>query len=279
MLPFVEERLDMGYDYGSVGGPEWSTDVVVYGAGYEHRNANWSEARGRWELGERVIDNARLEYLQAFFRARRGRAQAFRYRDWLDFDAVDEALTPDGTPAHQLVKRYTSAGETQLRTIRKPVASTITMQRGGAGFAAFSVDDTTGIATLQPDWTAPIFGVTQAAPAVVTVTGHGRSTGETVYITGTGMSVDGEAWVITVVDPDTFSLDGSDTSADPAYSGAGTAELYVQPGETLTWSGEFDVPARFDTDAFRARFEAAQNAPKVYLYFLSSLPVIEVRLP
>lgn len=41
--------------------------------------------------------------------------------------------------------------------------------------------------------------------------------------------------------------------------------------DALTWTGEFDVPARFDTDAFSASYEEL-NASSV------SLPIVEIRL-
>ena len=41
--------------------------------------------------------------------------------------------------------------------------------------------------------------------------------------------------------------------------------------DALTWTGEFDVPARFDTDAFSASYEEL-NASSV------SLPIAEIRL-
>lgn len=280
MQAFVEERLDVGFDYGAVGGPEWSTDIVVFGSGHEHRNANWTDARGRWELGSRNIGLSDLDYLQAFFRARRGMAQGFRYRDWNDWEALNESLSPDGTPTLQLVKTYTNAGENQVREIRKPVGSTVTLQRNVSPFVDYSLDDTTGIVTLVADWTAAIENITQANPAVVTITGHGRSTGDIIYLADIeGMTeLNDAAYTITVIDVDNFSLDGVDSTGFSAYTNGGTAAKYVQPSETLTWSGEFDVPVRFDTDAFRARFEAYRETPKEAIYFLASLPVVEIRL-
>ena len=41
--------------------------------------------------------------------------------------------------------------------------------------------------------------------------------------------------------------------------------------DTLSWTGEFDVPARFDTDSFSASYEEL-NASSV------SLPIVEIRL-
>jgi uncharacterized protein (TIGR02217 family) len=41
--------------------------------------------------------------------------------------------------------------------------------------------------------------------------------------------------------------------------------------DTLSWTGEFDVPVRFDTDTFSASYDDL-NASSV------SLPVVEIRL-
>lgn len=280
MQAFVEERLDLGIDYGADGGPEFSTDVVELSSGHEHRDARWANGRGRWELGQRTIDRAEKDALLAFFRARRGQAVGFRYKDWNDYRADGEALAPDGTPTVQLRKTYESAtaGEGEVRTIRKPVAGTVTLERQGSAYTPASIDDTTGVVTLQPDVAPSITDVTAAAPAVVTAAGHGLATGETVYVTGTGLAtIDDRAWVATVIDADTLSLDGSDTSGTGGAS-SGTVARYVQPGEALSWSGEFDTPARFETDQFRANFDAFDPDIGDGHWVLASLPVVEIRV-
>jgi uncharacterized protein (TIGR02217 family) len=54
-------------------------------------------------------------------------------------------------------------------------------------------------------------------------------------------------------------------------------------GANLTWTGQFDVPVRFDTDQLRAEFigavgpGGAANVTDVYFHLLS-LPIIEIRL-
>lgn len=278
MDAFVEERLDVGIDYGAVGGPGFSTDVVVFGSGYEHRNANWDNARGKWELGDRTLLKADMEALQAFFRARRGKSVAFRYRDWNDWQAQGEPLSPDGGPTVQLVKTYANAGQSEVRRIKKPVSGTVSMTKNGSDYTPASIDTTTGTVTLATEASASISDVTAAAPAVVTATGNGYSIGDVIYITGTGLSeIDDQAWTITVLDADTFELDGSDTSGTNGSS-SGTADKFVQPDDTLTWSGEFDVPARFDTDEFRARFDAYDPDSGDAAYYLATLPLVEVRL-
>lgn len=276
MKSFIEERLDVGYDYGETGGPGFDTDIVELSSGHEHRNANWSDARGEWELGERNINKADKDYLLSFFRAVHGRAIGFRFKDWQDFEADGESLDPDGTPTVQLRKTYTLAGEDQVREIHKPVDDSVTMKRDGSDYTPSSVDTETGVVTLEKDSDLDIADVTAASPAAVqTEDDHGLSTGDVIYITGTGLDeIDDQAWTITVTDDDTFTLDDSDTS-DTDGADNGSVEKYVQPDEDLTWSGEFDVPARFDIDRFQARFVGTDD--REYVYALSTLPVVEIR--
>lgn len=46
---------------------------------------------------------------------------------------------------------------------------------------------------------------------------------------------------------------------------------------TYTWEGEFDVPARFDTDSFRAEFAAYEDGTKNAMYVISGLTIVELR--
>lgn len=73
---------------------------------------------------------------------------------------------------------------------------------------------------------ATVTGVTQANPAVVTTGTHAFVTGETVTISGVvGMTeLNGNSYVITVLSPTTFSLDGVDSTAFTPYSSGGSAQ-------------------------------------------------------
>lgn len=275
MKAFAEVQLDVGYDYGVTGGPGFDTDIVEFGPGHESRNALSELPRGEWELGERNLNRQALQDIKAFFWARHGRLQGFRFKDWQDFEADAEPLAPDGTPTVQLRKTYTSGGESVVREIKKPIASTVTLMRNGSSEAFDSVDDTTGVLTLTPDLDLDIDAITASAPAEVTTsTAHGLSTGAEVWITGTAHeSLNDQLWTVTRIDDTTISLDSSDTSGDSA-SGVGSVQQYADDSDTLTWSGEFDVPVRFATDRFQARFEATDD--REYIYRLSTLPVKEI---
>ena len=133
MAGFHEVRFPPDISYGAVGGPGWSTSIVTTVSGHERRNANWSQARGRWNVAHGLKRREQVAELIAFFRARMGRAYGFRFKDWTDYQALAQTLgTGDGsTRTFQLVKRYASGGEVVTRTIAKPVAGTAKLYRDG----------------------------------------------------------------------------------------------------------------------------------------------------
>src|SRR5258708_1792829 len=110
------------------GGPMYSTVVVTTGSGAETRIGQWSRARSRWDFSYKDRPNTQLTVIDAFFRARKGRLYGFRWKDWADYQATNEVLVnpyPAKTPM-QLQKTYSDTAGNEIRTIRKPVAGTVT---------------------------------------------------------------------------------------------------------------------------------------------------------
>jgi uncharacterized protein (TIGR02217 family) len=149
----VPYPLALGHD-ASVS-PEFSTTVAVTASGFERRNALWSDARLRFDVGPGVRSEAEMGMLIAFFRARRGPARGFRLRDPTDFSSrgmtgtatmLDQVLgTGDGTrAAFALVKRY-GAGEVgddqaQVRRITRPLAQTVQISIDGTVAGGWSLE-------------------------------------------------------------------------------------------------------------------------------------------
>lgn len=162
-MAFHEVRFPDDIAYGATGGPEFATSVVATASGYEQRNINWSAARGRWDVASGLKKQTQLDTLIAFFRARKGRAHGFRFKDWTDYKATAQALgTGNGTiTTFQLIRTYSSGGSTDVRTITKPVAGTVKVYLAGVLQASgWSVNTTTGVITFS---TAPANGVTVSA--------------------------------------------------------------------------------------------------------------------
>jgi uncharacterized protein (TIGR02217 family) len=176
-------RLPTGVESGAQGGPLFKTTVLVAASGDEQRIVEWDICRGEWDIGYGISSKTDLLLVVATFRACLGRAHAFRFKDWADFEATDQTFgTGDGsTTEFQLKKTYNSYQDdgvtvvrSYVRNIYLPLSSSIIIKDNGS--------------TVNP--------------------------------------------------------------ADYTVQSGGTILFDTAPvnGHTLTWTGEFDVPVRFDID-------------------------------
>ncbi len=126
-MVFHDILLSPKYSYGATGGVLFSTDIISTASGYEQRNINWSEPGGQWDIGQELKTQSELDGLINFFYARQGMAFSFRFLDWTDFTITNQnigSLDGDASDTLQIIKDYTSAGQTTTRTITKPVDTT-----------------------------------------------------------------------------------------------------------------------------------------------------------
>lgn len=150
-MAFEEVRFPEDISFGSSGGPEYSTDIVEIASGFEQRNSNWSEARARYNVAHGIKTKAQLDALIAFFRARKGRAHGFRFKDWADYQAeAQEIGIGDGSATtFQLIKNYVSGSQTETRDITKPVSGMISIYKDGVlQSSGVSVNTVTGVVTF-----------------------------------------------------------------------------------------------------------------------------------
>jgi uncharacterized protein (TIGR02217 family) len=160
-MSFDEIELPLRVGFGSKGGPNFSTEIIVIDSGYERRNQNWAQARRVFDARTGVRSASDAATLLSFFHARAGRARGFRLKDWSDYSSAadnvsapsfaDQALAVgDGaTAAFQLVKDYTSGGITHARIIAKPVQASVRIGVNGAQLTnGWSINTTNGIVTF-----------------------------------------------------------------------------------------------------------------------------------
>ena len=154
-MAFHEVRLPARLAFGSTGGIERRTEVVILASGCERRATPWAHGRRRYLIGAGVRSLDDVAVLVAFFEARRGRLHGFRFRDFTDFrscapsaaiSSLDQTLgAGDGDRLiFPLIKRY---GDVE-RPIRKPVADTVRVAVDGVETAAFTLDPATGDVAL-----------------------------------------------------------------------------------------------------------------------------------
>lgn len=147
-MNFDEIQFPTDISYGSSGGPTYATDIVISASGYEQRNISWAQARARYNVAHGVKNKAQLDQLIAFFRARKGRAIGFRFKDWTDYTASAQNLGSGdgGRTSFQLIKRYSSGTSEEVRSITKPVSGTVVIRVNGAvRSSGVTIDYTKGL--------------------------------------------------------------------------------------------------------------------------------------
>lgn len=172
-MNFHDVRFPTGQDYGSSGGPTFSTSVVRTESGVDHPVSRWNDPRHEFNAQEDVRSYEDLAAIRAFYIARKGPANGFRYKDWQDYHShptspghtgapgmQDQLLgTGDGVDTtFQLIKTYASGPTTYTRAITKPVSGTVRAWVNGAPFVEgvdYTVSYSTGVITFA---TAPAAG-------------------------------------------------------------------------------------------------------------------------
>ncbi len=161
-MAFHEIRFPANLSFGSVGGPERRTEIVTLQNGHEERNTPWAHSRRRYDAGVGLRSLDDVETLIAFFEARGGELNGFRWKDWSDYKSCPASRAPtpldqvlgvgDGQrTVFQLQKTYRSGLQTYTRPIKKPVAGTVLVavaEDPKVETLEFSVDVATGLVTF-----------------------------------------------------------------------------------------------------------------------------------
>jgi uncharacterized protein (TIGR02217 family) len=173
-LSFFEVEFPRGIGYHRLGSPSgFSTQVNEGLSGQEQRNRNWASSRGKWTVSLETPSVAQfsgtrqswIDILHAFHLVVGGKADGFRLKDHLDYQATNQVLaTVNGNV--QLVKNYVIGGRTYQRVITKPITSSVLDFQGNAlantvflhgTSTPVTVDYATGIVTGQSAGTAVDF--------------------------------------------------------------------------------------------------------------------------
>lgn len=162
--PIHEEELSLGVLYGTIGGPEFSTDISINSAGFEQSNSLWSNARGSWQLGNKTLNKTEANYLANFYRSKKGKGVGFLFKDFSDYQLTDEVIGVGNaaTFSFQVTKKYSALSVViETRKITRVVGSTLNVKLNGVTTVAYAINTTTGLIT---------FDSPPASGAVITVT-------------------------------------------------------------------------------------------------------------
>jgi hypothetical protein len=164
-------------------------------------------------------------------------------------------LTHNLYPAYELSRLgHTSWTLTELETEPAQAAPTaLSLSVGSAGATTFKYKVTANNSSTSEESlaglntaTLTITGITQANPAVVTVTSHGLDTGDEIFVTGVvGMTqVNDRRFIVDNIGANTFSLRDEDSTGHTAYGSSGTARRTfvvtaasnAVPNNTISWT-------------------------------------------
>lgn len=301
--PFLETtRFPDDLAFWAQGGVNYNTVVVQSTSGREKRTSLWQYGRGQWDLQN--VDRANVfpaqysvQTLRNFFRVCKGQAYGFRFRDFTDyldegagllglpipnFGAVDVPTgLGGGVPMYQMFKAYILTPLADYRVIQKPYPTGVNILRNGAVVSTgsapgdISLDSTTGLVTFVADAQASIASITPGGSTVLNLAAAltGAAAGKLIYLNGVGGDtldvLNDLPLTITSVSGTAVTVSAATTGTTPT---GGTAYMYPQASDALTWTGMFDTPCRFATDAFAPNFDAEG------LWTFQTLAVVEIRL-
>lgn len=143
---FIDARFPTDISYGISGGPYFETEIIETHSGAEYRNIRTPYGRNKYNVVSGIKTKEQLDEVVSFFRAARGKAMGFRFKDWLDFDAKEQLLGwGDGNnKKFQLVKIYSKGVTIEARKITKPVAHTEKIFIDGKRTRLYRLDYDTG---------------------------------------------------------------------------------------------------------------------------------------
>lgn len=116
-------RLPTTVEKGVRGGPMFSTAVNRTDGGVTSTNQNWTYPLYSGQAGYGIRSKEDLFDVLDFFYARRGRLRGFLFKDWSDYELVNE-LIGTGTGAlqdFQIVRNYADSVTPFIRKITRPI--------------------------------------------------------------------------------------------------------------------------------------------------------------
>lgn len=246
---FVEVRFPDDFAERSRIGPEFNVIRVTSDSGSLQHVPQFAEPKMYFSITKSAKSFAELNTILNFFLCRKGRLVGFRMKDVLDYQAINQSIgTGDAsTTIFQLKKTYISGGFSQTRTITKPVAGSFTIYGNGLPFAKQPVVDTN---TGKVEFTLGNITLTFIATSkrILRSSGSwiadGINVGSTIIISGS-VHNNGTFTVVAV-----YSSLEIEVSQNVVNETDIVCKVSNPPahGTAITWTGEFDVAVRFDTD-------------------------------
>lgn len=149
----INTILDDQVAYGFEGGPEYSTGTVDLDNGLQIRDAAWRYPRHRYSASFRNVQEDVRDYLINVFNACRGKLHSFKFKDWNDFEAVNEPLqVVAGVTPVQLYKTYQFGQAYTIRVIQAVSATGFAVKDNTGNTVAGTLNPNTGVFVPNVAW-------------------------------------------------------------------------------------------------------------------------------
>lgn len=147
-MSFFEQLFPPRISLNAQGGPRFMVEKAYTSSGRRSTNLLAAYPIHEYAIDQPVRNGADFEELRAFFYVVGGDADAFRFRDWSDYQltALNSQLSLVSGTTWQVQRLYTFGSRTFVRPISKPVAgAVVTRNRSGVlSTVTTTVDSTTG---------------------------------------------------------------------------------------------------------------------------------------
>lgn len=155
-MPRINERINECVSLEFTGGPKFRTETTRMDNAVEVRDRKWLYPLHQYQVAyQNLRPEARNEVITMMHVAA-GSWLDFRFKDWMDFTATNQPLSPEiGTDNPvQLVKTYTKGGQTAQRIIQAVVSATIL---ANGSLVEGTLDNELGLFTPDEDWAAATY--------------------------------------------------------------------------------------------------------------------------
>lgn len=254
---YVPIEFPLCIAFGAVGGPEWKTVIAENQGGFEKTNQIWVFNRHSYDVSTAARDLNKYQSLIAHFNEVRGRANYFPFQDFLDFEvSTGQGMVSYVSPGISQIGKLYGSTNPYLRKITRPrgnlkfFRSGVEMTPGGSA-GQYSIDVETGVLTVQPDEIRTVTSHTPGTQHVFvmsTAFAVAPELGSEIYLSGVAGSASQKlnSTPLTVVAVSGQTITVAVNTTGLTASG-GNAFKRASPYE-LTWTGEFVVPVRYQSD-------------------------------
>lgn len=147
-MAYLDAYLQPCPGFGWQGGPEFKTRIVEMRNGRERRNADIAYARHQFSVPYRNIPKADYAQVKQMHLVARGQLHAFKFRDQLDFEAVDEVFGEgDGVETVFQLRKVSTIDSVSYIRETYVIDGTPVLKTNGSPAGTHTVDAERGLVT------------------------------------------------------------------------------------------------------------------------------------